>query len=140
MQPFFGKAGIFMPKKYKRSVNGNGSVSKLSGNRRRPWIARTPGIADKTGHRHTKVIGYYETRQEALDALTVYRLKPPAKKSDFTLEQLYEEWHTLAYHDIDKSTINNYRAAWKHIAPLHRCKVKELRSGQMQAVVNACAD
>ncbi len=129
-----------MPKKYKRSVNGNGSVSKLSGNRRRPWQAETPAIEDKTGKRHRKVIGYYETRQEALDALTVYRLKPPAKKSDFTLEQLYEEWHTLAYHDLDKSTINNYRAAWKHIAPLHRCKVKELRSGQMQAVVNACAD
>ena len=129
-----------MYKKYKRSANGSGSVFRLSGNRRRPWQALTPAVEDKNYEYHRKVIGCFETRQEALDALAAYRLKPPAKKADFNLEQLYEEWSTLAFHDIDKSTINNYRAAWKHLKPLHRQKVKEMRSGQMQAVVNACAD
>lgn len=129
-----------MPKKYKRNANGNGSISKVSGNRRKPWLVRAPAVEDATGRRHRKMIGYFETREDALDALYRYRLKPPVKKADFTLEQLYEEWSSIAYHDIDKSTINNYRAAWKHITPLRSQKVKELRSGQMQVVVNACAD
>ena len=129
-----------MPKKYKRQANGSGSVSRLSGNRRRPWVARSPAIEGEDGRRHRKLLGCFETRQEALEAVYRYRLKPPAKKADFTLEQLYEEWSRLAYHDIDQSTINNYRAAWKHVTPLHRNKVKELRSGQMQEIVNGCAD
>ena len=129
-----------MPKKYKRSANGGGTVSRSAENRRRPWRAYAPAIRGDDHKFHRRLLGYFETRQEALEALYRYHLKPPAKKSEFTVEQLYEEWHTLAFHDIDKSTVNNYRAAWKHIAPLHRQKVKELRSGQMQAVVNDCAD
>ena len=129
-----------MSKKYKRSANGCGTVSRLPGNRRRPWRAMSPAVEGADHRFRRRLLGCFETRQEAIDALTVYRLKPPAKKADFTLEQLYAEWSRLAYHDIDQSTVNNYRAAWKHVAPLHRDKVKELRSGQMQEIVNGCAD
>jgi len=129
-----------MSRKFKRAANGSGSVYRLSGNRRKPWQALTPAVEDKNYDYHRKVIGCYATRQEAIEALYRYRLKPPAKKADFTVEQLYEEWSKIAFHDIEKSTVNNYRAAWKHITALHREKVKELRSGQMQTVVNSCAD
>lgn len=129
-----------MSKKYKRNANGCGTVSRLSGNRRRPWQALSPAMEEEDHRFRRRLIGCFETRQEALEAVYRYQLKPPAEKSEFTLEQLYEEWKHLAFHDIDQSTINNYRAAWKHLAPLHRQKVKEMRSGQMQAVVNDCAD
>lgn len=58
--------------------NGYGTVYKLSGRRRKPWIARvttgwTTAVAKKGKHAGQEVerqlyqtIGYYETKQEAL--------------------------------------------------------------------------
>ena len=67
MQPFYRKAGLFMPKKYKRQTNGGGTVYKLPGKRSRPWRALAPAIEDADYVYRRKTIGYYATRQEALD-------------------------------------------------------------------------
>lgn len=44
--------------------NGYGSVTKLSGNRRRPYLVKKTTGFDKKGHPITLIIGYTETREE----------------------------------------------------------------------------
>ena len=58
--------------------NGYGTVYKLSGKRRNPWIARkTTGweIDPKTGKAKQRyvTIGYYPTRKDALNALAEFK-------------------------------------------------------------------
>ena len=78
--------------------NGYGSVYKLSGKRRKPWIARkTSGwdideASEKTKQKY-KTIGYFATRQEALTALANYNENPYDLDTNFmTFADVYEKW------------------------------------------------
>ncbi len=62
-------------KTFKRRPNNSGTVVKLSGNRRCPYMAKiTTGYDILTGMQKQEAIGYFETYQEALDALSIYNL------------------------------------------------------------------
>ena len=59
-----------------RLGNGEGSVYKLSGKRRKPWVARKTDGFDMRGYPQYKYIGYYKTRADALSALMDYNKSP----------------------------------------------------------------
>ena len=123
-----------------RSPNGFGSVFKLKGRRRRPWIARvTTGWADN-GKQLFQPVGYFTTKQEAMTALALHRVSPVSPRAGIALAELYNEWSAGKYRKISKSTENNYRAAWLHIKPLEKAKFADLRTGHWQAVIDRCAD
>ena len=123
--------------KFKRAPNGFGSVIKLNGNRRKPYQARGPAFETIDGYKF-KTIGYYETRQEALDALAAHRLNPerPVTADKMTLSELYSEWKQIAFVGISQQTKDNYRAAWKHLAPIQTYKVKDIRTAQWQKMLD----
>ena len=61
-----------------KKANGMGSVYKLQGNRRKPWVAFvTVSYKRKDGMRHQKrkIIGYYETEEMAEFSLWNYNKK-----------------------------------------------------------------
>lgn len=147
-----------------RCGNGAGTCYRLKGNRRKPYIARAflgmkevevvikdkktkkPIIDDKTGKpiKRTDVradyqtIGYYETRQDGLDALALHRHNPVTPKANMTFKELFDEWSEGQFKRITKQTADNYRAAWKHLSKHKTVKVKEVRTGHIQAVVDDC--
>lgn len=141
-----------------RLPNKFGTCYKLSGHRRKPWIARittgwTTVVAQKGKNKGKKVpkqlyrtIGYYETRQEGMDALTLYRHNPVSPKAGMTLQEVYKEWSKIKYREgkkrkgISKSTENNYRAAWKYIGRFEKELFKELRTGHWQDVIDKCEE
>mgnify|MGYP001057866918 CR=1 FL=1 len=131
-----------------RNPNGHGSVYKLKGRRRKPWVARvTVGwttTVNKDGEVAPKqlyqTIGYFETKQEGLDALALHRVSPVSPKHSMTLAELYEEWSAGKYKNISKSTENNYKAAWKYLKKLEKAKVKEIRSSHWQQIIDSCKD
>lgn len=122
-----------------RNPNGYGSAFKLKGRRRKPWIARVTAGWTKEGRQLFQNVGYFATKQEAMNALALHRVAPLPPRADITLAVLYDEWSAAKYRKITKSTENNYRAAWLYIKPLERARVKDLRSGHWQAVVDKCA-
>lgn len=79
-----------------RLPNGYGSVYKLSGNRRKPWVARkTIGFNEKA-YPIYKIIGYYSSKANALEALVEYNKDPfdlDTVKMTFTdvFKDFYEE-------------------------------------------------
>lgn len=125
-----------MPKKYKRHPNGNGTVYKMSGSRRKPWRAYLPATEDDIGNFKRKTIGYYETRQEALEALTLYRLAPPPDDNGIKLDELFVRWKDSAYKNISRSSIDGYNAAWKHLSPIRKYKVVDVKTPQIQFCVD----
>lgn len=76
--------------------NGFGTVYKLSGNRRNPYVAKkTKGweIDPKTGKSKQlyTVVGYYPTRKEALTALAEFNANPyDVNAAKVTFEDVYE--------------------------------------------------
>jgi len=75
-----------------RLPNGYGSITKLSGNRRKPYIVRLTTGYDDEGRQLRKVLGYFATRKAALEALAAYSENPyDIDASKITFSQLYEK-------------------------------------------------
>lgn len=118
-----------------RNPNGFGSVYKLTGNRRRPWIARVTVGWD--GEKQLfQTLGYFAKRQDAMAALADYH-RNPMPRATITLGALYEEWAEQKYlSGISKSMVDGYKAAWKHLSRLEKVTMREMRTKHMQDIIN----
>lgn len=125
-----------------RLPNGFGNVSKLSGKRRNPWRARkTVGweIDEKTKKSKQKyvTIGYYATRQQALQALTEYNTNPyDLDASKITFAEVYKKWAEKKFEDISSSNISGYRASYKLCEALYNIKFADIKLTHLQSVVD----
>ncbi|MEG2001362.1 MAG: site-specific integrase [Evtepia sp.] len=121
-----------------RRTNGTGQIIKLSGKRRRPFAIRFNGGNDpQTGKVILKYISYHETYQEAEIALVDYWRDPKKiEKASITLQTIFDEWSTIKYKNLDHATKNNYDSAWNYLSKLSHCKVKDIRTGQLQEIID----
>lgn len=125
-----------------RLPNGYGSVRKLSGKRRRPWmVQKTAGFEIDPATEKVKqkmiTIGYYVTRREALEALAEYNAKPwdPAARN-LTFSDVYKKWAAKKYTEVSESSIKAYSAAWKALAPIHDIPMRDLKAEPIQKIVD----
>ena len=122
-----------------RNPNGYGSVYKLKGNRRRPYVAAVT-VAIESDKQKRKVLGYFTDSPSARKALAEYNDNPiMLQKIDLTLRQLYDEWSERKYRTVSRATADNYRAAWKYMEPLAKVKVRDIRTGAMQGIIDSTA-
>lgn len=119
--------------------NGFGSVYKLSGNRRRPFVARkTIGWDDKK-HPQYFVIGYFETVEEALSALIEYNKNPALfSPNAITFSELFALWKAEKFKNISDSTKSGYNSAYKNSASLHDMKFVEIKAAHLTDAINEC--
>ena len=102
-----------------RLPNGFGNVSKLSGKRRNPWRARkTVGwVMDEATQKVKQTyvtIGYYPTRQLALQALSEYNANPyDLDANKITFAEVYAKWSEKKFEEISASNLNGYKASYK---------------------------
>lgn len=106
-----------------RLPNNYGTVYKLKGNRRRPWIARKQmgDIVDyATGRvkRLYKTVGYYTTKGEAIAALGAFNdvTDPSQTHATITVRELYDRWSAEHYQNIKNPKA--YRGAFAMLKPL----------------------
>lgn len=127
-----------------RLPNGFGNVSKLSGKRRNPWRARktTGWEIDPVTQRAKQLyvtIGYYPTRQAALQALSEYNTNPyDIDASKVTFAEIYEKWMDKKYEDIATSNRNGYKAAYKLCEPLYKVRFSDIKLMHLQKIVDDC--
>lgn len=114
--------------------NGFGSVYKLSGKRRHPWVAeKTIGweINKDNGKSKQirKAIGYYATKQEAISALANYNENPYDIDSEkITFADVYEKWSESYFPTLGgASSIRTITAAYKHCEPLYNMRMRDIR-------------
>jgi len=123
-----------------RLPNGFGNVSKLPGNRRKPYRARvTVGwLADDTGKQHQqyKTIGYYASREEGLIALCNYHQNPAKPSPQLSFSKVYDLWSKEHYSKISKSNERGYTSAFKLCEPLHDFTFSNIRLIHLQQIID----
>lgn len=132
--------------KHPRLPNGFGSIVTLSGNRRRPYMAR-PAVKefDENGHPvYEKPLGYFEEWVPAFLALVKYNENPyDTTARNMTYAQVYEAWYKEKFEInkkkiYSKSTIDCAKAAFKNSAELHQKQYHQLRTPDFQKVLDDC--
>ena len=124
--------------------NGYGSVVKLSGKRRKPYMVRkTLGWHfDKEKDRQVQdylIIGYATTRAEGLQMLADYNNNPyDTKSAKMTFDEVYEEWSKRKYPTVSDSNVKGYTAAYKTCSNLYNKVFKDLKLVDLQTVIDNC--
>lgn len=119
-----------------RKPNGYGSIKKLFGNRRRPFVF----VVSMDGSQ--KPIEYFATQVEAeifqadYNKLHFHRSLP---SHQVTLAELYYRWlpaHTTNTNP-SQSTLNSYSNSFKHLIPLHYEPIQNLKYVDYQRILDA---
>lgn len=122
-----------------KNPNGYGSVVKLSGNRRKPFVVRKTDGWDDNGYPIYLVIGYFSSREEGMIALAEYNKNPyDVNQQKITLKELFLKWSETILPKLGKSLQNGLKSAYKHINKLEDMKYKDIRSFQMQDTIDSC--
>lgn len=123
--PLCGKKQAPEPRKHKKRANGTGNISKLSGKRARPWLARKNGV----------VIGTYASRTEAQKALERVTDATITDKYNMTFSQIYEAWKPVQERKVSKSQMSCYITSYKNCSELHGIPFRKIRRSHFQNVI-----
>ena len=149
-----------------KNPNGWGSITKLSGNRRKPWrVRKTDGwktIDRLTNEVIVKIpddcdpfeklsdgkmrftskqvyvnIGYYATRQEAMTALAEFNKDPfDLNLSSITFAEVYDKWSDIHFETVSASNVNGYKAAYRLCGKLEKMRMVDIKLDHLQTVVD----
>lgn len=119
--------------------NGYGTVYKLSGRRRKPWIARKT-VEWKDGKQIVSTIGTYKTKSEALQALSDYNNDPyDLIVSKDTFSDMYEKWFKETFDENSNyNTMNGYKAAYANCERLYNMRMSDIKTPHLQSVLDNC--
>lgn len=127
-----------------RLPNGFGSVKKMSGKRRKPWIVqKTIGWEwdEAKGKNIQKLatIGYAATKAEGIQMLAEYNNNPfDIKASKITFQEVYERWSKEKFPTISDSNVKGYEASYKVCGTVYNKVFKEMKLADLQFVVDTC--
>lgn len=120
-----------------KAPNGWGSIRKLQGNRRKPYMAeKTIGYhivnpdappEEQKVKRDYYIIGYYKTREEAMMALAEYN-KSPTSTENWTFERVFSEW-------AKGRNTYNYDSAYRYFEKLYKAKFKDLKTMDLEQAI-----
>lgn len=122
-----------------RLPNGFGGISKLSGNRRKPYAVRiTQGWTDDA-KQIVKYLGYYKTRSEALKALSAYNANPyDLDSAGKTMKEIYDLWEKWMNTDKGRELNSGYKSGYFYSKPLYDMKFIDIRKRHIQALIDKC--
>lgn len=123
-----------------RSPNGYGSVIKLSGNRRKPFMVRvTKGWSDD-GKQQYQSLGYFEKRKDAIEFLADYNKAPfNIDFTKITFKEVYEKWSSEAYKKMKPQVASIHKSVFNaHCKTLYDLPYRSIRKHDFQDVIDSC--
>lgn len=117
-----------------KRANGMGSVYKVGGNRRKPYVAMITKGWDENGKQIKSSLGYFKTKTEANRELMKYNLNPDLA-NNATVEQIYDLWSEYHFPNLSESGVANYRASWNRFNKLKNLKIRDVRSINIEQVL-----
>ncbi|WP_340222130.1 site-specific integrase [Fusobacterium nucleatum] len=113
-----------------KNENGSGSVYKLKGKRRKPWVAViTAGY--EGGKQKRKSLGTFLTKKEAQIELLAY-LDNPMLFSGKTFKDIKDLWYQNYKKNVSDVTLNNLTIQLKKLDVFDEIKIKELKIHTLQ--------
>lgn len=124
----------------RRNPNHYGSVVKLSGQRRRPFMVRTGVYGyDDRGYPLFGIIGYAATREEGNIMLAEYNKTPyDIDRAKTTLNDLFTLWKEKKAPKLGESNRASLCSAFKHCSKLGNKPYKIIRAFEMQETIDDC--
>lgn len=129
-----------------RRANGTGSIVKLSGNRRRPYLVKI-STRDKDGYVRQVALSYHAKLQEAQEALEAYNRKatagqaPRADMLSWTVGQVYAAWSAREYPRLGLASVTSHKAAWnKRLSRYETEKMRSITLDDWQAILDEGED
>lgn len=127
-----------------KKANGMGSVYKLQGNRRKPWVACVTVAYQHKGEeakQKRKIIGYYETQEMAEFSLWNYNKNPILfeeikKLGVITFETVYLDWSASKYRNVSQNAINGYKAAYAKCDSIKHMRIADLKTMHFQRIMD----
>jgi len=124
-----------------RNPNGYGSVVTLSGKRRKKYEVRVNTRMDERNYPTFDVLGRFEDRATAMMALAEYNKSPyDINSSKLTFSEVYEMWFDWKYLKSNKkysdSTIRCSKGAYDKCKVLHKMKINDITSDDMQNIID----
>lgn len=118
-----------------KNPNGYGTIKKLSGSRRRPFVFMV-SINGKQ-----KAMGYFSTKLEALTFQVDYNQSHGLHRlsdNKITFAELYTRWlpKHIEYSSVSDSTIHGYESAYKHCRLLYDLPVSDIKYSHLQNVID----
>lgn len=113
--------------------NGDGCVTKLSGKRRKPWVARVHIGWTDDGKAIRKNIGTYPTKKQAEKALSDYFYAPEVNIR-MTLEQAYNGWKEQFSGSL--GTLQGYASAYKKLTRWRAMEIDSMTLDTFQSMVD----
>lgn len=114
-----------------RRPNGSGHVTKLSGNRRKPYAIRKIVGWSESGTPKYQYLSYHKTKREAERALNKF-IEDPYVLGKYTLKEVYEEWYAIKEKQKAENTLIGYRTQWHHLEPLHNMRMQLMDRFEVQ--------
>lgn len=124
-----------------RRANGNGSVVKLSGNRRNPYEVRVNTRMDCRNYPVYDILGRYPDKDTATAALISYKREPyDLTVNTLTFRQVYEQYYDRKYvkskRTYSKSSMSCTKNAFQKCTALHTKIFKDIRLDDMQHILD----
>lgn len=123
-----------------RLPNGFGSISKLSGKRRNPYIVRVTVGYDDNGRQKFKTLGYVKNRKAGLELLSAYHRDPNAVDNDTTFEEVYQMLLKKKDGTVSSSAIRGYQACFKYASPIQNMKMADIKLYHLQNIIDNMTD
>lgn len=124
--------------------NGYGSVTKLSGKRRKPYMVRktTGWHYDEKKDKQVQdydIIGYAETKAEGLQMLAEYNSSPyDVDAAKTTFAEIYHKWSKEKFPHVSASSVTSYSAAFSTCESLHNRRFADIKLADLQHLIDTC--
>lgn len=121
--------------------NGTGTITKMSGTRRKPYAVRVPA-RDRKGRVVQKYLSYHATQKEAWEALEAYRaqlsggLAPAPADLGVTLGEVYELWSARKYEKAGAASIQSYKASWARLSVYASKPIRSIGIDHWQSIID----
>lgn len=118
--------------------NGFGSITKLTGKRRNPYMVRKTMGFTPDDKAIVKIIGYYPKYTDAMQALLEYNNNPALyDNKKYTFEMCYNAMCKEKYDDRGKDVPPLYRTVSKRCEPLFKIPIQDIRVQQLNNVIKS---
>ncbi len=126
---YCGKKQVATPRPARRRPYGSGTVSKIGGNRTKPYMARIFTNGKQVS------IGYFATKTEALLALEQAKLHDINLIHEYTVDQFFNLLVEQNKAKLTKSGLTNYKSGYLHLQHLGKMKMKNIRTAHIQDAI-----
>ena len=125
-----------------KAPNGQGTIVKYKGNRRRPFAAIVTTGYELNGDKVRQVrkaIGYYRTQKEAREALAEYnKMNLEPQSLDITLDDIWQRLLPEKKATLSDTRLACYRKAYERLAPIKKKIFRNLKTNDLQKIVDLC--